>query len=188
MYELGCIAGGESIEKCRKVDSLRLTVGEWEHVQTFEKLLAVCAYRHIWQFIINFRVQTADKAQQAFSYSSILTLCNVVPALEKLYATREKQQNMPEAKPFKKALDVGLKKVNEYYKKTSESDAHIMAMRIYFYCSLLHIYTHHLFQFSIRNVKWNTSERIGPRHFRKKFSAWQRLLYAISKIYNYFLS
>ena len=42
VYEMGCIAGGESIEKCRKIDKLRLTAGEWERVQTFEKLLAVC--------------------------------------------------------------------------------------------------------------------------------------------------
>jgi hypothetical protein len=85
------------------------------------------------------RVQTADKAQQAFSYSSIPTLSNAVPALEKLYATWEKQRDMPEAKPFKNALDAALKKVNEYYKKTSESDAHIMAMRMYLFRSLLQI-------------------------------------------------
>lgn len=42
VYEMGCIAGGESIEKRRKIDKLRLTAGEWERVQTFEKLLAVC--------------------------------------------------------------------------------------------------------------------------------------------------
>jgi protein gp37 len=46
VYEMGCIAGGESIEKRRKIDSLRLTGGEWERVQTFEKLLAVCAHLH----------------------------------------------------------------------------------------------------------------------------------------------
>ena len=40
---------------------------------------------------------------------------------------------MPEARPFKNALDAGLKKVNEYYEKTSASDAHIMAMRIYIF-------------------------------------------------------
>lgn len=84
-------------------------------------------------------MQTADKAQQAFSYSSIPTLCNAVPALEKLYATWEKQRSMPEARPFRNALDAGLAKVNEYYEKTSASDAHIIAMRIYFYYFLLQI-------------------------------------------------
>jgi hypothetical protein len=44
VYEMGCIAGDESIEKRRKIDSLRLTGGEWDRVQTFEKLLAVCNY------------------------------------------------------------------------------------------------------------------------------------------------
>ena len=77
-------------------------------------------------------MQTADKAQQAFSYSSIPTLYNAIPALEKLFATWEKQRDMPETERFKNALDAALQKVNEYYEKTSESDAHIMAMRIYF--------------------------------------------------------
>ena len=36
-----------------------------------------------------FQMQTADKAQQAFSYSSIPTLFNAVLALKKLYATWE---------------------------------------------------------------------------------------------------
>lgn len=44
VYEMGRIAGDESIEKRRKIDSLRLTVGEWERVQTFENLLAVCTF------------------------------------------------------------------------------------------------------------------------------------------------
>ena len=48
VYEMGCIAGGESIEKCRKIDSLRLTGGEWARVQTFEKLLAVCSHLFIF--------------------------------------------------------------------------------------------------------------------------------------------
>jgi hypothetical protein len=82
-------------------------------------------------------VQTADKAQQAFSYSSIPTLSNAIPALEKLYTTWEKQRVLPEAEPFKHALDAALKKVNEYYVKTSESDAHIMAMRmfLFYFCN-----------------------------------------------------
>ena len=46
---MGCIAGRESIEKCHKFNchkfnSLQLTGGEWEHVQIFEKILAVCAH------------------------------------------------------------------------------------------------------------------------------------------------
>ena len=54
----------------------------------------------------------------------------MVPALKKLYATWEKQHNLPEARSFKSALDAGMAKVDEYYKKTAESDVHIMAMRM----------------------------------------------------------
>ena len=80
------------------------------------------------QIFLNY--QTADKAQQAFSSAIVPTLCNAVPALEKLYATWEKQHNLPEARSFKSALDAGMAKVDEYYKKTAESDVHIMAMRM----------------------------------------------------------
>jgi hypothetical protein len=73
--------------------------------------------------------QTADKCQQAFSSTTVPTLYNAIPALEKLYATWEKQHALPEAKPFKSAIDAALAKVNEYYMKTAESDVHIMAMR-----------------------------------------------------------
>ena len=51
VYEMGCIAGGESIEKRRKIDSLQLAVGEWERVQTFEKLLAVSTHVYFDNFI-----------------------------------------------------------------------------------------------------------------------------------------
>ena len=44
--------------------------------------------------------------------------------------TWEKQCNLPEARSFKSALDAGMAKVDEYYKKTAESDVHIMVMRM----------------------------------------------------------
>ena len=65
-----------------------------------------------------------------FSSATVPTLCNAVPALEKLYATWEKQCTLPEAKLFESALDAGMAKVDEYYMKTAESDVHIMAMRM----------------------------------------------------------
>ncbi|KAF8810030.1 hypothetical protein BYT27DRAFT_7092899, partial [Phlegmacium glaucopus] len=114
VYEMGCLAGEESLEKCRKIDSLHLSTAEWGHVQTFTNLLA-----------------TAEKAQQAFSSSTVPMLCNAVPALEKLYTTWEKQQEQPEAAPFQDAIDAAMEKINQYYEKTAESDAHIMAMREY---------------------------------------------------------
>ncbi|KAF8814624.1 hypothetical protein BYT27DRAFT_7081859, partial [Phlegmacium glaucopus] len=114
VYEMGCLAGEESLEKHCKIDSLHLSTAEWGHVQTFTNLLA-----------------TAEKAQQVFSSSTVPTLCNAVPALEKLYTTWEKQQEQPEAAPFQDAIDMAMEKINQYYEKTAESDAHIMAMREY---------------------------------------------------------
>jgi hypothetical protein len=37
---------------------------------------------------------------------------------------------LPEAKPFESALKAAMGKANEYYIKTADSDAHIMAMRM----------------------------------------------------------
>ena len=83
--------------------------------------------------------QTAEKAQQAFSSSTIPTLGNAVPALEKLYMTWEKQQDQPESAPFQDAIDAAMAKINEYYVKSAESDAHIMASTIY----IFHLRLHH---------------------------------------------
>ena len=75
--------------------------------------------------------QTSEKAQQAFSSSTIPTLCNAVPALEKMYMTWEKQRDQLESAPFQDAIYAAMAKINEYYVKTAESDAHIMAMSEY---------------------------------------------------------
>jgi hypothetical protein len=42
--------------------------------------------------------------------------------------TWEKQREEHEAAPFQEAIDAAMEKINEYYVKTAESDAHIMAM------------------------------------------------------------
>jgi len=55
----------------------------------------------------------------------------VVPALEKLYTTWEKQKEQLEMASFRDAIAAAMRKVNEYYVKTAESDAHIMAMHEY---------------------------------------------------------
>ena len=36
------------------------------------------------------------------------------------------------SEPFQEAISAGMEKINEYYEKTAESDAHIMAMREFF--------------------------------------------------------
>ena len=127
---MGHLAGEESLEKCRKIDHLQLSASEWGRVRTFTNLLSVsttltppnCAY---------FPYQTAEKAQQAFSSSTVPTLWNSVPALEKLYTTWEKQRELHEVASFRVAIDAAMVKINEYYVKTAESDAHIMAMSEY---------------------------------------------------------
>jgi hypothetical protein len=47
-----------------------------------------------------------------------------------MYSKWEKLRETPDAKPFQAAIDAALAKVNEYYVKTAESDAHVMAMRM----------------------------------------------------------
>ena len=127
---MGCLAGEESLEKRRKIDHLQLSAPEWGHVQTFANLLSVSILLN-FQNCAYFLYQTAEKAQQAFSSSAVPTLCSAVPALEKLYLTWEKQQEHHESPPFQDAIDAAMAKVNEYYNKTTESDAHIMVMSEY---------------------------------------------------------
>jgi len=74
--------------------------------------------------------QVAKTAQQSFSSENLPTLYNAIPALEKMYSKWEKLRDTPEATPFQPALDAALTKINEYYQKTAESDAHVMAMRM----------------------------------------------------------
>lgn len=46
-----------------------------------------------------------------------------------MYSKWDKLRGTSDTKPFRAALDAALAKVNEYYVKTAESDAHVMAMR-----------------------------------------------------------
>jgi len=48
--------------------------------------------------------------------------------LEKLYAAWEKALKKSIYKSFVLALTAGLKKLNEYYQQSGESDAHIIVM------------------------------------------------------------
>jgi hypothetical protein len=72
--------------------------------------------------------QYADESQHAFSASSRPTLHNALPAIEKLYAEWEKASTKLRYEPFKDALNTAMEKFNEYYKRTSASDAHIICM------------------------------------------------------------
>jgi hypothetical protein len=73
-------------------------------------------------------IKHADIAQQAFSAEAAPSLHNALPAVEALYAAWNKRSTKNKYKPFEAALDAGAKKLNEYYTKTAESDAHILAM------------------------------------------------------------
>jgi hypothetical protein len=63
-----------------------------------------------------------------FSASTRPTLHNALPAIEKLYAEWEKASNKPRYEAFQDALETGMKKLNEYYKRTAASDAHVICM------------------------------------------------------------
>jgi hypothetical protein len=69
--------------------------------------------------------------------ASIPTLQHALPALEKLYASWEKAASKPRYKSFALALTAGMEKLNSYYKRSAESDAHIMAMGGYSFLIIL---------------------------------------------------
>jgi hypothetical protein len=58
----------------------------------------------------------------------MLTLQHALPALEKLYSSWEKATAKPQYESFISALTTGMNKLNTYYERSADSDAHIMAM------------------------------------------------------------
>ena len=73
-------------------------------------------------------MQHASDAQQAFSSSSTPTLQNALPALEKMHAAWKKASSKGRYSYFVPALHAGMVKLDQYYQRSAESDAHIMAM------------------------------------------------------------
>ena len=73
-------------------------------------------------------IQYANNTQQVFSSSSAPSLQNALPALEKLHAAWEKASNKSRYTSFIPALEAGMQKLDQYYKCSTQSDAHIMAM------------------------------------------------------------
>ena len=87
----------------------------------------------MYSFVISltnlmYLLQHADTSQHAFSASSRPTLHNALPALERLYAEWEKASNKARYEKFKPALAAGMAKLDEYYHRSSASDAHIISM------------------------------------------------------------
>lgn len=72
--------------------------------------------------------QHADDAQQAFSSDATPSLHTALPAIEEMYAKWEQASQKGRYKPFTDALVAAMDKLNEYYQRTAESDAHIVAM------------------------------------------------------------
>ena len=66
--------------------------------------------------------------QQAFSAASTPTLQHALPALEKLHSSWEKAAAKPRYMAFILALTAGMDKLQMYYERSADSDAHLMAM------------------------------------------------------------
>jgi hypothetical protein len=84
--------------------------------------------------------QHADSVQQAFSAAKIPTLQLALPAIEELYMSWEKASMKSRYESFVPALNAGIAKLNTYYERSAESDAHIMAMGNVYTSYLLTIY------------------------------------------------
>jgi hypothetical protein len=142
IYELG--RKETNAEKRRKLTSLALNEDEWTQVCLFCNILQVSVTASLstsnttndtmWALL-----QHADVAQQAFSSASTPTLHNALPTLEKLHAAWEKASHKDRYSHFVPALDAGKAKLDTYYQRSAQSDAHIMAMGkfIYHSCDVL---------------------------------------------------
>lgn len=72
--------------------------------------------------------QHADNAQQAFSSEQVSTLHLAIPALEALHRAWSSRAERPKYERFFPALEAAYTKINDYYEKTTESPAYILAM------------------------------------------------------------
>jgi hypothetical protein len=70
----------------------------------------------------------ADNAQQAFSSEQASTLHLAIPALEALHRAWSSRAQRPKYERFAHALECACTKIDEYYEKTTETSAYIMAM------------------------------------------------------------
>jgi hypothetical protein len=57
-----------------------------------------------------------------------MTLQHALPSLAKMHTLWEKATAKPRYKSFVPALSAGMVKLDEYYQRSAESDAHILAM------------------------------------------------------------
>jgi hypothetical protein len=120
------IAMDESGEKRKKLAALQLTEAEWSRVDLFLNLLAVRVAVLSWLLLI--RKQYAENSQHKFSSDLKSTLHLALPALESLHAGWTKCVEDLKYSDFSDALREALEKVDEYYQKTSSSNAYMFAM------------------------------------------------------------
>lgn len=72
--------------------------------------------------------QHADNAQQAFSSERTSTLYLAIPALEALHRAWSSRAGHPKYQRFSHALEAACMKIDDYYEKTTDSPAYIIAM------------------------------------------------------------
>ena len=76
----------------------------------------------------------ADVAQQAFSSDAGTTLHLAIPALETLHKAWSSRAGRSKYARFAPALNAAAQKIDEYYEKTTDSPAYVMAMCSFFLC------------------------------------------------------
>ena len=117
------------ISKCNKIHALKLDRDEWANVTVFLSLLAV---RIKAEKLFHLTVQQhADNAQQAFSLEQVSTLHLGIPALEALHRAWSSRAARSKYARFAVALNVACDKIDDYYEKTTDSLAYIIAMGRY---------------------------------------------------------
>jgi len=125
VYEVGLREG--NLVKHKKIDELRLSTAEWDHVKLFTSLLAVCHPFFMSNCSHWLIFQHADNAQQ-FSSDRGPSLQQALPALEALHKAWSSRSANSKYKAFHIALNAAIEKIKQYYDRTSESEAYIMAM------------------------------------------------------------
>lgn len=153
--------------KCKKIGELKLCDEEWDRVENFLSLLAVrrsnLSFSLLSVDIITIYHQHADNAQQAFPSDTAATLHLAIPALEALHKAWSSRQHKIKYSVFREPLTVELAKLADYYKKSADCEAYLIAMRKYItiicVCSLCTLG----FKCSIQAKRWVISRSIGVR-------------------------
>ena len=171
IYELGLKE--PNLDKRKKIGELELWNNEWERVKLFLDLLAVSIALHLafewWAGINIVKLKHADNAQQAFSSDQNPSLHLAIPALEVLHKAWSSRLVRPKYYHFKAPLRAAIDKIVDYYEKTGDSDAYIIAMCEYsFEAGSMTDWISQ--QYLIPTRKWTISRSTGTRICNKKHS------------------